>query len=629
MHRCLYACLLLPLLLGAAPALPPPGEQVYGLVERSFPARLFELPAHLNPYDPDEVRVDAEIVEPGTWFWSGRRLTLPCFWYLPMRPSYSTVAGTKGPETWERFQATGDGEWRFRFSPQRPGLHRFQITVTTRAGRQAVLAGNFPVAATPAAPLPLRLDERRRGFAYADGRPFIPLGHNLGWAGGEGARQYAEWLRRLGEAGGNCSRLWLTHFFAGTALTWTATGANDGYRNYREFSQESGARLDAILASARQHGIYLILSFDSFGDTTWDWPRHPLAKLNGGWLERPAELFTDSRARAVQKAELRYLIARFGWSSQVWAWEFWNEVDLATGYDAAAVRDWHRDLAATARALDPHARLLTTSYCRLAAANVPSAFSLPGIDFAQAHIYSPELWQAFPEQVQTLARYGKPVLLSEFSLDTEPGVAAADPVGLNLHDGLWCGLLAGGAGGALSWWWDDYIHGRDLYGHYRGIARLLPAEALGDPLPGTLPDAPDALALARRVGARGLMAWVAQPRWREWRSRYQPGSRSFAVGLGTYGVVASTALPTRLELDGGFGGRFQVEYLDPYDGVVVGAAVIAAAAGRLTVPLLPFRHDLALRLTPTDAPPAPPRANGAPTPWHDEFARRLAANQTL
>ena len=39
-----------------------------------------------------------------------------------------------------------------------------------------------------------------------------------------------------------------------------------------------------------------------------------------------SDFFTDVRAKADYKNRLRYLVARYGYSTSVFAWEFFNEV---------------------------------------------------------------------------------------------------------------------------------------------------------------------------------------------------------------------------------------------------------------------------------------------------------------
>ena len=72
-----------------------------------------------------------------------------------------------------------------------------------------------------------------------------------------------------------------------------------------------------------------------------DWYLSYYNVANGGFLSKPQGLllyirfslwlfipdfFTDERAKADYRNRLRYLVARYGYSTSVFAWEFFNEV---------------------------------------------------------------------------------------------------------------------------------------------------------------------------------------------------------------------------------------------------------------------------------------------------------------
>ena len=56
-------------------------------------------------------------------------------------------------------------------------------------------------------------------------------------------------------------------------------------------------------------------------------------------------------------------------------------------------------------------------------------------------------------------------MIAEFGIDwrTDDGKYDPDGQGQNLHNGLWAGVMAGGAGGPMLWWWDSYVD-RRTYG---------------------------------------------------------------------------------------------------------------------------------------------------------------------
>jgi hypothetical protein len=329
----------------------------------------------VNPYDPDEVRVDVEITFP-----DGSTRTPPAFWYVQMEPFYVARPSEDGTRTveWERFRPTGDGTWRFRFLPQTEGEYTWNWSITHNGEHRTLDGGALRVSGPPAEPGGITLRRGELYFRRTNGSPFYPIGENLGWPEEAGSRIYAEWLRKLSEAGGNAARLWLVHYMCGTALEWSAKEVNPGFAVVGRYSQESAARVDAILDAAGRTNVFIMLSFYAFGDTNWDWKNNPYSVHAGGWLEEPREFFADDRALQAVKARLRYAVARYGWSPNVWAWELWNEVETSSGCHERSVTRWHDEMAAYLKEIDIHSHLVTTSY-RFTPPTTPcAAFGLGG-----------------------------------------------------------------------------------------------------------------------------------------------------------------------------------------------------------------------------------------------------------
>ena len=74
-----------------------------------------------NPYDPDDVRLDAEVVTA-----SGRRLVVPGFFMVPHQREVSDGIETMLP--------SGPGEWRVRLAASELGLTRVTLRATDRQG---------------------------------------------------------------------------------------------------------------------------------------------------------------------------------------------------------------------------------------------------------------------------------------------------------------------------------------------------------------------------------------------------------------------------------------------------------------------------------------------------------------
>src|SRR6266481_9445051 len=113
-----------------------------------------------------------------------------------------------------------------------------------------------------------------------------------------------------------------------------------------------------------------------------NWAINPWNAKNGGFLATPEEFFTNPRARALTRAKYRYILARWGYSTHVLAWELFNEVewtDAIRNQHADTVAAWHREMAAFLRQQDPNRHLITTS----------SDTKIPGLyeamDYVQPH----------------------------------------------------------------------------------------------------------------------------------------------------------------------------------------------------------------------------------------------------
>ncbi len=170
---------------------------------------------------------------------------------------------------------------------------------------------------------------------------------------------------------------------------------------------------------------------------------------------------------------LRYIVARWSYSTAIFSWMFWNEVDSCNGYTPAAVGAWHREMAQYLLALDPNRHLINSNYGNLDGQK--EVDDLPGIDLVATNLYtrhdsaSSALWAA---RFMT-ARRAKPYLLTEFGLGHYDRWKQNDPTGLALHDGLWGCAFGGAAGGAMVWEWDDWVAPCDLYHLYAPFASVM------------------------------------------------------------------------------------------------------------------------------------------------------------
>jgi hypothetical protein len=123
------------------------------------------------------------------------------------------------------------------------------------------------------------------------------------------------------------------------------------------------------------------------------------------------------------------------------------------------------------RGIDPWKHLITTSYA--SAQGDARVWNLPQMEYVQAHSYTTADWghngrrwvEHFREDL------AKPMLFGEAGiLHDGKKTAEEDPTGIHLHNALWSTVAAGGAGTAMTWWWDSYVHPQDLYHHFESLA---------------------------------------------------------------------------------------------------------------------------------------------------------------
>lgn len=335
-----FLCALLPLLLAGCGG----GGTALSVWER-FEATLDVPVTGDNPFDSAQADLTGEFVSP-----SGETYSVSGF--ASRDYERELVDGT------EKLTPAGDLRWTLRFTPTEAGEWRWRWSMTTPAGTQAGDWQSFDVSAAK---------HDRHGFLrvspddsrylrFDDGAPYFAVGENLAWYDQRGTFAYDDWLSKLAAQGVNYVRLWMPSWAFG--LEWTDPNT---LGNYAE-RLDRAWQLDYVLEQAERHGIYVMLSIQNHGAfslaTNSEWDGSPYNAANGGPLARPVEFFTNDEAKTLFKRRLRYIVARWGYSPSVLAWELWNEVDNTELPETDAVVAWHQEMAQELRALDPYAHLI-------------------------------------------------------------------------------------------------------------------------------------------------------------------------------------------------------------------------------------------------------------------------------
>ncbi|MBD3265605.1 DUF5060 domain-containing protein, partial [bacterium] len=398
-----------------------------------------------NPYFLSSITVDAEVQSPD------RELKhIPCF--------YETM-----------------GFWKMRFTPTQVGLYSYKITADNHAQSEIVKSGTFAVEASDH-PGFLRISQKhKRHFAFENGESYFPLGENLGWVGfyhtDDIAEEWEAYLDECQAAGMNWIRIWMCPWGM-TEIVWNEN--QQRYFGYEKYSYPNAQLIDFIFRKAEERGIYIQWCINHHGQYSLTsnpiWDANPYNVANGGFLEKPGEFFTSPQMAKHYKDRLRYLVARWGYSTHLLAWEFFNEVDITTFDSWADVIGWHETMSAHLRSIDPYNHLQTTS----AAWQTHKTFTIEGMDYLQSHAYVPDVIGVQTAKAErTQAEYpNKPHFFGELSYDAS-GPNTEDKNGVILHNQLWASVHSWDSGTAMTWWWDNWVRLYDLYSHFEALSKYV------------------------------------------------------------------------------------------------------------------------------------------------------------
>ncbi len=363
-------------------------------------------------------------------------------------------------------------------------------------------------------------------------------------------------------------------------LLWDADPDRAVLGNY---NQADCAMLDAVGDEAERVGIRLqlcVLTRDLYMDR----------------LKDPA---SAEYAQAIRDAKrlLRYAVARWGHSTSVAAWEYWNEMD-----PGRPTSRFYDEVGAYLEQTDPYRRPRTTS----AWADAPNDWRHARIDVANMHWYlRPAEGELYRDEVAAVLRKArelreaapsKPALFAEFGLAQDNWQPSpdmrADAAYVHLHNALWASALSGLSGTVMAWWWED-IDARDAYGRYRAVSGF-----------------------ARRVPwLGGLKAAQVQTGGSRWRAVglatdsaayvWIQDAHTVRVARTPRGEVQDVSVGVSVTVAGLKPGRHRVEWVNTVTGEAIGDDTAATANGLLRVTAPAFKGDIACAIERASGPPRP------------------------
>jgi Cellulase (glycosyl hydrolase family 5) len=381
---------------------------------------------------------------------------------------------------------SGNGEFAVRTRAAEVGEYRLGV-VTEKIGEQTVqlgvaAMGHVRRTVKEVAPLPPVVGSRGQParFVLGTGAPFTPMGANVPWASSGGLKFHLDAIAEFQKEGLNWMRIWMSHW-GGLNLEWRAAGRGTalppGILDLRV-----AAEWDKIVAAAEEKNVYLQIVLQHHGQYSTtvnsNWKEHPWNAANpGGFLATPDEFFTSANATGLTAMKYRYIVARWGYSPAVLAWELFNEVHwtdpINQKHDDRSVARWHDAMADFIRSVDVHRHLVTTSTEDLASPIYAR------MDFYQPHLYAQNILAGARGFSRPVEKLDRPVFYGEVGDDhmelggpqKDSGVAIVPPV--------WASLMGQGVYAAQPWLGEKLLQSRRL-GELGAAARFLKATRLGE-----------------------------------------------------------------------------------------------------------------------------------------------------
>jgi hypothetical protein len=385
-------------------------------------------PAATNPYARE---LWAEVTTPG-----GVKITLPAYY-------------ADGGLYAVRARPSEVGSYKFGgVSETTLGIHKTDLVVSlvTPASVDVTVRTRLPsIGINPADP---------RQFLRSDGLPYVPVGANLAWApdGVSGTlAYYRQALPSFARANLNWMRVWMAHW-DGMNLDWLPPSLGPSPKP-GGINEGVAQTWDSVVEAAEENGVYLQVVLQHHGQYTTgansNWAENPWNAANpGGFLKTPEDFFTDPLARIITLIKYRYIIARYGWSPSILAWELFNEVhwtdSFRHGHEADVAR-WHSDVAGYLRLVDVYRHLITTSTENLGSPIYEK------MDYYQPHLYASNMLAAARTFVPAFQALGRPAFYGEEGDDHQPVPDAVKKAALTIAPPVWASVMGQGTMAAQPW----------------------------------------------------------------------------------------------------------------------------------------------------------------------------------
>jgi hypothetical protein len=414
-----------------------------------------------NPFDQSDIALNMLLSTP-----SGKALMLPCYY--------------------ESGNSREASVWKARFTPEEKGSYSFRFELLKGNSTDSkTVTKEFSVA--PSDKNGFLHANNNWTFKFDNGKLFRGIGENIGWESRDSddskffenlhenpRYNYDFMLKKLAANGGNFFRTWMIYW--NLPVDWKTVKNNRRYSNSSSIYNESGIkRMDRLINLCDSLGIYMMLALEShagFGGEAWEMNNYNVK--NGGFAKTPLEFFTLPEAKAQYKNKLRFMVARFGYSSSIAAWEFFNEIDnvIYQGKPEDRIPDsvitaWHNEMSTYLHETDPYDHMITTS---ISHRDVKGMNDLPYLDVNQKHIYKNT--NAIPATLRQYSEeFRKPYIIGEFGYEWDWSKNFndfADKMDDDFRRGLWLGMFSPTPVLPMSWWW-EFFENRGMMEYFKNV----------------------------------------------------------------------------------------------------------------------------------------------------------------
>ena len=459
-----------------------------------------------NPYDPDVIRFVAE-------FSNSNSYQRQSFYYKDFTIDVGTDIHIPSANTAYPF--------RIRFAPPETGTWKVKISYYLNSVLQAgEFIGHFEVTAS-SNPGHLVLNSPNNDYflKFNNGTHFFGVGQSIGYvddhcvydARPSDYATYRSYFSDLAANSGNYARIrlnpWDFDFEIPDKIEFYTNHTKNlsWYVNNYENGQDKAWELDKVFDVAESEGIYLMMNILMDGtliyaaspggyvcQDIYDFNNNPYSTISG--VSNIGDFFTAPSSISVFKKKLQYIIARWGYSTNLAIYQLINETDKIDGYDAGHqtlrqnIDTWQCSMANYIHQFYPW-HLVTTSYSKdhelsyspfysynCSDINILSTNNYGAEDKLVSNVYTQDrkMLRNRLEAVQDLCAIfpSKPFLHSEIGLsDCTQGVDACTDI--EFHKGVWSSSIYSIGSAYWSDWGNLYFNHRENFRTLRPFMDLV------------------------------------------------------------------------------------------------------------------------------------------------------------